>query len=287
MILRRLRDSRADAEAVRTVATAAFGDGAFGGAPEDRQAVRFLRRVRHLVTTDPDGCWLAEDDAGRPLGAALACLRENVWGLSLFAVVPRAQGKGAGTELMRRVAEYGRGVLRGMICARPHPAATRLYRAAGFTLHPTVRLTGAVDAGRLAAPDGPAIEGGAAHRDLMDSVDRRVRGAAHGPDHTELLRHCRVVVADDLAGSGYCYLDDSGRVELLAATSRRIAVRLLGSALLSLPPGVAASVRHLTAEQEWAVDVGLAAGLDLSADGFLCLRGMRPPAPYLPSVQYL
>ncbi len=94
-------------------------------------------------------------------------------------------------------------------------------------------------------------------------------------------------MADDLAGSGYCYLDDDGRIELLAATSRRIAVRLLTSALLSLPPGAATVVRHLTAEQEWAVDVGLAAGLDLAADGYLGLRGMRPPAPYLPSAGYL
>ncbi|WP_077061915.1 GNAT family N-acetyltransferase [Streptomyces sp. MP131-18] len=283
MLLRRVRDNRADAEAVRAVAATAFGPGAH----DERRRVRFLRRVRHLAATDPNGCWLAEDDAGRPLGAVLAGLRENLWGLSLLAVLPQARGKGVGGELMRRAAAHGRGTLRGMICATPHPAAPRVCRAAGFSLHPTMRLTGTVDAARLTPPDGPAIEGGAAHRDLMDSVDRRVRGAAHGPDHGELLLHCRVVVADDLAGSGYCYLDDGGRIELLAATSRRIAVRLLTSALLSLPAGADTAVRHLTAEQEWAVDVGLAAGLELAADGYLCLRGMRPPAPYLPSVAYL
>ncbi len=283
MILRRVRDNRADAEAVRTVTAAAFG----GDEWSERRTVRFTRRVRHLAGTDPAGCWLAEDDAGDPVGVALASLREGLWGLSLLAVVPGAQGKGVGTELMRRAAAYGRGTLRGVICARPHSGAARVYRAAGFSLHPTMRLSGTVDATRLTVPDGPAIEGGPAQRDLMDSVDRRLRGAAHGPDHGELLLHCRVVVADDLAGSGYCYLDEDGTVELLAATSRRIAVRLLTSALLSLPPGATATVRHLTAEQEWALDVGFAAGLDLSADGYLCLRGRRPPAPYLPSVQFL
>ncbi len=281
-MLRQLRDTGTDAEATRAVAVAAFKR----GAPE-AGTVRFLRRVRHLVVTDPLGCWLAEDDDGRPVGAALASRREGLWGLSLLVVAPEAQGKGVGAELLRRALEYGRGTLRGIICAPPGPVAARLFRGAGFTLHPTMRMTGAVDATRLAPPDGPAIEGGARQRDLMDSVDRQVRGAAHGPDHEELLRHHRVVVADDLAGSGYCYLDERGRVRLLAATSRRIATRLLTSALLSAPAGATARLRHLTAEQEWAVDTGLAAGLELSPDGYLCLRAMRPPTPYLPSPAFL
>ena len=45
-------------------------------------------------------------------------------------------------------------------------------------------------------------------------------------------------------------------------------------------------VAGLTAEQEWAVDVGIAAGLDISNDGYVCLRGMRPP-PYIPSQLFL
>jgi hypothetical protein len=46
-------------------------------------------------------------------------------------------------------------------------------------------------------------------------------------------------------------------------------------------------VRNLTAEQEWAVDVGLAAGLELTNAGYVCLRGMRPPNPYIPSGMFL
>ncbi|RKN42249.1 GNAT family N-acetyltransferase [Streptomyces hoynatensis] len=292
MLLRQVRDTRADAEAVRAVAAA--GGGAAEGGPAGGEGewagprgILFQRTTRHLAATDPGGCWLAEDAAGRPVGAALAARREGLWGLALLAVVPQARGKGVGTTLLRRAMAYARGTLRGMVCAPPDPMAARVLRAAGFTLHPLMRMHGTVDASRLATPDGPAIEGGRAHRDLMDSVDRRLRGGAHGRDHEELLRHCRVVVADDLAGSGYCYLDESGGVELLAATSRRIAARLLTSALLSLPPGAAAAIPRLTAEQEWAVDVGLAAGLRLAPGGYLCLRGMRPPAPYLPSAAFL
>ncbi|MDB1089932.1 GNAT family N-acetyltransferase [Streptomyces sp. ACA25] len=293
MLLRQVRDTRDDASAVRTVAAAAFAasHAAKGDAPEEWWSPEAIagheRTTRHLARTDPGGCWLAEDAAGRPVGAVRASLREGTWGLSLLAVLPEAQGNGVGTALLDRALEYGRGTLRGIICGSRHPVAARTYRRAGFTLHPAMRMRGTVDATRLPAPDGPALEGSAAHRDLMDSVDRRIRGGAHGPDHLELLRHHRVVVADDLAGGGYAYVSDDGRVELLAATSRRIATRLLTAALLSLPAGATARLAQLTAEQEWAVDVGLAAGLELTTAGYLCLRGMRPPTPYIPSGTFL
>lgn len=299
MLLRPVRDSAKDAEAVRSVAAAAFGvpraarpsgpdEAAAPGAEEwpSHQAVRHRSRTRHFARTDPEGCWLAEDPATGPLGAVLSVRREGLWGLSLLAVVPAAQGKGLGTALLERALAYGRGCLRGIICSSSHPAAARCYRRAGFDLHPAMRLGGAVDPARLAAPDGPVHDATARHRDLMDSVDRRIRGGAHGPDHEEMLRHYRGLVADDLAGSGYCYLVD-GKVELLAATSRRLASRLLTAALLCVPAGEQADIRNLTADQQWALDVGFAAGLQPAAGGYLALRGMRPPAPYIPSGAHL
>lgn len=150
-----------------------------------------------------------------------------------------------------------------------------------------MRLTGVVDPAGLKPLDGAVHEGTARSRDMMDSVDRRTRGGAHGADHEEMLRHYRLLVVDDLAGSGYCYTDGDGAVELLAATSRRLATRLLTAALLSVPQGRPVRVMNVTAEQEWAVDVGLAAGLSVSNAGYVCLRGMRPPAPYLPSGPFL
>ncbi|MEV6110298.1 GNAT family N-acetyltransferase [Streptomyces sp. NPDC051940] len=284
MILRPLRDTRDDAETVLAVKAASFGS-PLADWPEVR-TVRHRSRVRHFARTDPGGSWLALDDEGRAVGAALSSVREGTWGLSFLGVTPEAQGKGVGKALLRRSLEYGRGCLRGIICSSTHPAAARSYRAAGFTLHPAMELSGTVDQARLAAPDGPVIEGGPKHRDMLDSVDRARRGGAHGPDHEELMRHYRLIVADDLAGSGYCYLGD-GWVESLSATSRRIATRLLTAALLSFDPGAPASVSDVTAEQEWAVDVGLAAGLTVANSGFVCLRGMRPPTPWIPSGGFL
>ncbi|WP_419994263.1 GNAT family N-acetyltransferase [Streptomyces boninensis] len=282
MIVRPVRDSKDDAEAVRTVAASALG----GPWPPER-SIRHTARTRHLARTDPGGCWLAHADDGRPLGTVLSSRREGTWGLSLLAVAPEAQGKGAGRALLARALAYGKGCLRGIICASADPRAARAYRAAGFALHPAMSLAGEVDVSGLDAPDGAVAEAGPKQRDLMDSVDRLRRGGAHGPDHDELVRHFACLVCDDLAGSGYVYVGEDGTIELLAATSRRIATRLLTASLLSLGQGARAHVGGLTAEQQWALDVGLAARLDLEADGFVALRGMRPPEPYVPSRAYL
>lgn len=286
MILRPVRPTPADAEAVRGVTAAAFAE------LDERpwtplRTDRHHRRARHMARRDPEGCWLAEDRSGRPVGAVLAGRREGTWGLSLLAVSREVQGEGVGKALMARALDYGRGCLRGIICSSTHPAAVRTYRAAGFDLHPAMVLGGAVDRRQLPAPDGPVAPGSSAQVDLLDSVDRRLRGGARGSDHRELLRDFRLLVCDDLAGSGYCYYAPDGTVELLAATSRRLATRLLTAALLGMDEGAQVSVTGLTAEQQWAVDVGLAAGLRVSCGGFVCLRGMRPPAPYVPSGAYL
>ena len=43
----------------------------------------------------------------------------------------------------------------------------------------------------------------------------------------------------------------------------------------------APTVAHVTAANQWALDVGLAARLELHQEGYLGLRGMKPPAPYV------
>jgi hypothetical protein len=40
-------------------------------------------------------------------------------------------------------------------------------------------------------------------------------------------------------------------------------------------------VHHVTAANAWALDVGLAARMAVHQSGYLCLRAMKPPAPYL------
>lgn len=239
----------------------------------------WTERTLHLLRTDPGGSWVAEDETGL-VGFASGFVRDTTWCLATYVVRPGLQGRGIGKPLLEAALQHGRGCLHAMVCASADPKALRRYHLAGFALHPQMSLTGTVDRSAIPVID-KVREGSAADTDLMNSVDRQVRGAAHGPDHALLQRMCRVVVSDTDTGSGYVYLRDEATVGLLAATNRRTAARLLWAALADAPPDRTAHVPHVTAANQWAIDVGMAARLELHQDGYLGLRGMKPPAPYL------
>jgi hypothetical protein len=215
------------------------------------------------------------------VGFATSIRRDLTWILATYAVLPGRQGAGIGRPLLDAALTHAQLCLRGMVASSDDPRAFRRYRAAGFTLHPQLMLYGRVDRSAL-----PVVEhvrdGTEADFELMDSVDRRVRDAAHGVDHPVLRAAAdRLLVVDRSTGSGYAYVDDRGQVALLAATDRRTATTLLWEALAGAPADQAVRLTHLTTANEWAIDVGLAARLSVRTRGYLALRGMKPPAPYV------
>ena len=248
--------------------------------PEARtpaHAESWLRRTLHFLETDPGGCWVAEDDSGM-VGMSTSFVRDKTWCLATYAVRPGLQSRGIGKQLLAASMHHGRGCLRGMLSGSADPKAARRYRLAGFSLHPQMFLMGTVD--RSAIPVIEKVrEGAAADTELMDSIDRRVREAAHGPDHLFMQSIWRFIVSDTSTGSGYAYLDEKGRVALLAATNRRTASRLLWAAIAD--GGAEQRITHITTANEWALDIGIAARLDLHTSGYLALRGMKPPSPYV------
>jgi GNAT superfamily N-acetyltransferase len=250
--------------------------------PQPRPPARngqWIKRTQHTLATDPEGCWVAEVD-GEVVGGAISRVRELMWILASFAVRPEHQGQGIGTQLLAAAMHHGRGSLRGMFAASADPGAVRRYRLAGFTLHPQMFLTGVVD--RAAIPVVERVrDGSAGDVDLLDSIDRQTRGAAHLSDHQVLLDQFRLIVCERSNGAAYAYVDESGSPSLLAATTRRTAQDVMWEALASSTPGSSVAVHHITAVNEWAIDVGLAARLSLHQSGYLCLRGMKPPTPYL------
>jgi hypothetical protein len=167
-----------------------------------------------------------------------------------------------------------------MFASSSDPRAFRRYRLAGFSLHPELHLSGVPDRSVLPVVEH-VREGTPGDVDLMDSLDRQRRDAAHGPDHGLLTSCHRLVVTDHRTGSGYAYLHESGAPVLLAASNRRAASRLLWEALASAPAGSPVDVAHVTTANEWAVDIGLEARLSVTTRGYLALRGMRLPGPYL------
>jgi GNAT superfamily N-acetyltransferase len=257
-------------------------------APERRSAERaagWRRRIGHLIDSDPDGCWVA-DDEGSVIGAAAALLREGLWGLSTFAVLPRSQAQGVGRALLDKSLSYGGRSCPGMICSSHDPRAARRYRLAGFGLHPAMLLWGSVR--RSAIPALPDVqEGGAEDFDLLDEIDRAARGHAHGVDHEAMLVDFRLKVQERSSSRGYAYLHPEGGPYLLAATDAATAQTLLWAALAEADPATPIGYHNLTAQQQWAIDVGLQAGMELHTSGYLALRAMEPPAPYIPSGHFL
>ncbi|HEX6249780.1 MAG TPA: GNAT family N-acetyltransferase [Nocardioidaceae bacterium] len=257
-------------------------------APQRRSqtaARRWEARMHHILRHDPGGCWVADGPEGL-VGVAVALKRDLTWILATFVVRPDLQGQGVGRQLLEAALSHGAGCLRGMISASPDPLAVRRYRLAGFSLHPTMDLTGTVDRSLLPVVER-VREGTAGDIDLMNSVDRQVRDSAHGVDHDLLTTMYRLVVVDRSTGSGYAYVEDDGSPYLLAATNRRTATDLLWEALAGSRPDAPCRVEHVTPANEWAIDVGLAARLPLRTAGYLALRHMKPPMPYLPSGHFL
>jgi ribosomal protein S18 acetylase RimI-like enzyme len=240
------------------------------------------KRVAYSLQTDPGGAFVARI-GDRVVGVVQAVVRERLWCLSLLAVDPGAQSRSAGRLLLHRALAYGADVDAGIIISSNDPRALRLYAAAGFRMVPTFDAEGPLDR-RALPPTDPAIAG-AGEDDLDDlaEISRALRGAEHTAElRFGLSRGVRIVRHGD---RGFAVLD-FGRVWLLAARDEEAASALLWHVLeLAGADGDRTpSVRWITGEQQWAIDVVLRAGMRLSANGAIGIRGRPGPlAPYLPS----
>ncbi|MDQ2896030.1 MAG: GNAT family N-acetyltransferase [Actinomycetota bacterium] len=268
----------ADLPAASAVGAAGMGF-ELGGAEEER---RWSERIGYLLGPDPGGAFVAERD-GRVIGVAQSMQREALWVLSVLAVDPGAHGAGAGRALLAATLGYG-DPRQGLIVSSDHPAAMRLYAAAGFSLRPALRTLGQVDRRALPPHSASVRAGTSADLDLAAEISHELRGAAHTAEiQYALSRGAELLVCGE---RGYAVAQDGYGVWLLAARDEAAATELLWRAL---DVGAAAErpVRWITAGQDWAVAVVLGAGLGLTGHGALCVRGDPGPlAPYLPSAPF-
>ncbi|MEU0393676.1 GNAT family N-acetyltransferase [Streptomyces sp. NPDC006208] len=247
---------------------------------------QWIDRMRFFLSIDPGGCWVAVDEdagAGRAVGFAISQNRGRLWFLATYGVLPGCQGQGIGRRLLDAALVHAGG-RPGIFSSSVHPGATRRYRMADFSLHPQMRMVGTVDRSTLPVIGG-LREGRADDFEWMDRLDQDLRVAGHGPDHGYMLDTLRLVVCRDRARPGYAYLDDRGRASLLAAAHPETAQKLLWEALASSQGTTL--VNCITTPNEWAIDVGLAARLDIGQEGYIAVRGMPVPAPYLASGHFL
>jgi RimJ/RimL family protein N-acetyltransferase len=253
---------------------------ALWGPLEEPDRPRQRKRIGHLLETDPGGAWVAEH-AGEPVGVALALIREGVWGLSLFALAEEHRGSGHGGALLDAAVAYGTGCRGGIILSSEHPGAMRLYARAGFALQPCVAFGGMVT-NRPALPSAVRDGDGADHS-WMDEIARTVRGAGYGTDiGRQLADGARLRCVEDRGWT----LARGSRISTLCATDEAAARALLTAHLAEAREAV--EVLFLTAGQDWAIEVGLEAGLVLSPDGPVFTRGeLGPLRPWIPSGAYL
>ncbi len=228
-----------------------------------------LVRIRHLIGSDPGGAWVTVGDDGVLDGAALAILREGLWGLSLLVVRPGRQSGGRGSALLGAAAGYGAGSHGGLILASQDARALRAYWRAGCALRPAMDAVGPVKM-RPQAPAGVRPGRWPADREL--DVDAWLASGQ------ELLVH---------DGGGFV-IRHEGTVRCVAASDERVARELLRAALHAVPEGESARVGFIDGGQEWAFDEVLGAGLSVRPAGAVAVRGeVGPLGPYIPSGWYL
>ena len=266
----------ADVGPVTEVAAAAFSR----PVTDDHASEGWRRRITHPFSTDPDGAFVAELD-GRVIGAAEAMVRERLWTLSLLAVRPDIQSAGAGRALLEHALAYGEPTNAGLIVSSNDSRALRLYAAGGFALHPTFRAEGQVDRRALPRNHGHVREDyGGDDLESLAALTRAIRGAPYTAELRYMLDGGGRLLR--LADRGFAVVEDDGGPWGLVARDEEAAGALLSYALATVDGPT--RVRWITGAQRWAIDVLVAARLEIFASGALCVRGTPGSLqPFLPT----
>jgi GNAT superfamily N-acetyltransferase len=237
------------------------------------------RRTAYLAERDPAGAWVAEED-GEVIGMTNAIVRDGIWGLSMMAVSPARHARGTGTALLRAALTHAEGTRGQLIMSSQDPKAMRLYARAGFDLLPGISLAGVLDRSAI-----PAVLTARETDDLeaAAALGRLVRGGAYDARDIALLLTLPDAGILMVEGRGFV-LHQGGRPNLLVADSEDVATDLLWSAFACTAPGGSVDVDPVTAGQDWAVRVGLDAGLAITPSGPMFTRGaLGPLRPWLAS----
>ena len=249
--------------------------------PTPDQQERFRSGTRRFIEVDGPGAWVAVED-GTVVGMAESIRRDGFWGLSMLFVHPQNQSAGVGRLLIDKTLEYAEGADVRMIMTSEDPRALRRYSDAGLTCHPAVKAEGTVERSAI-PPDLPGRDGGPDDLGLVEAVD-----AALGRDRCNdvafmLGNGFAMEVVDDGSRQGFA-LHRSNRLAMLGATDDETAAHLLWRVLAQTKEKT--ELYCLTAGQDWAVKVALAARLSVTPSGPLFVDGMQPPGSWIPSGWY-
>lgn len=247
--------------------------------PDHRGAEIADAILRQLLRLDAGGAFVALD-GDSIVGAAMSGVREGLWYLAQLHLAPTAQGHGMGRRLLDAAMSYATSSHGMLIHSSLDPQAMGCYQRAGFSLEPALIASGRLN--RNVVPATPAVRPGTPDDlDLVADLDRELRRGPHGPDLTLLLdMGARLLVVNHGPRRGYAVLRRTPLI--VAASDPATAQDILWAALAECPAGHV-TVHNLRADQQWAIDVAVRAGLRLAATGPICRQGdTGPMTPYLP-----
>lgn len=250
------------------------------GTPEG--TARFSEGTARFIQMDPEGAFVAVA-GGRVVGMAEAIRRDSFWGLAMLFVHPDAQSRGIGRRLLDATLAYADGAAVRMIMSSPDPRAMRRYSRAGLAIHPTVEATGKID--KSAIPSGlPGRAGTESDLDLVEAADAGLGRSRTDDVAFVLAGGAQMEVIDSGRGRAYA-IHRNNKLVMLGATDEEAASRVLWRTLGAVDETFDAWC--LTAAQDWAVRVALAARLKITSAGALFIDGLEhPPRPWRASGWY-
>lgn len=234
-------------------------------------------RFFHLMTSDPNGCFVAEDE-GAIVGLSQSMRRGHLFVLSRLGVAPDHQDQGTGRMLLSRALEYGESASERYIWSSRDPRAMHSYVRAGFTLRPCVHITGCA---RTVQDVSTIHVAASTDIDALDAIDLSVRGVTRRQDLEHWFGLGATALIDD--DGGYLLFDGT-RLLTLCASAIPTASRLLERALCGFNGYPPLEVSWVCAEQQWAIETATACGASLGIQGAMMTKGVqRLPVPYLPN----
>ena len=205
----------------------------------------FVLYLRHLLTTDPERCFVAERD-DRVVGFTAAIVRDDTWFFSMLFIDPDAQGQGIGGQLFER-AVAGAPSRRLTITDSIQPISNALYARQG--LIPTTPILAFTGEPRMTKADD--LEPIDATPSMLVALDRAAYGFDRAADHRYWgSRRSLTIWARGGDPIGYAYVAPDGSIGPLAGRDPTSSADTLRAELARMPKAfvyVPGSARTLVA----------------------------------------
>ena len=233
---------------------------------------------RHLLQTGT--ILLAEDREA--VGFSASVVRDGVWFLSQFWVLPEWHGAGIGSALLEETLAAGRHADAFSVVASPFPVAQLLYlRASMFPLWNQIDMRGVLP--RDERPGG--IEDlTTADQAWIDDLDREIRGVARPEDHRFWRDSARgFALGSDGSPVGYVYGWADGKIGPGAVREASDIPRLLRAAALAMPGEQEVTLAVPDANWSALRELIRAGFVPLGSNTFMATRPLGDPTRYISS----